>query len=259
MTHTDFPQLLTATNNVARFDRSIAALDLALKTRKIYNVEYEEIKRVLNRTLEQAWQALPIPYRELPEDISWFLYQRSVTSLHSLFSHHKQLASTQLEHPCIQLALKLVQEALPLAQAMKDAKEFVVKGRMPRPGNSPPKPVNPHKVVQTCPCCFRQIAVQNGRMVHHGYRRPGSGWQTSSCLGVRFPPLEVSLEGLEHLISSYEHQLKQLQTTLDENARQQKTPLHGVVQHFNHLKSEIQLLRTTLEKWKERHASAGIH
>ncbi len=258
MTHTDFPQLLAATNNVARFDRSIAGLDLALKTRKIYNVEYEEIKRVLNRTLEQAWQALPILYRELPENISWFLYQRSVSSLHSVFSHHKQLTNTKLEHPSIQVALNLLQEALPLAQAMKDVKEFIVKGRIPNPLNQP-KPGNPNKVVRTCSCCFRQIAVQPGGMAHHGYRRPGWGRQTNSCLGVRFPPLEVSLKGLEYLIEKQQKHLEDLQTVIQRGEQNHQIPRYGLSAQVAALRQEIPHLQKTLDEWKERHASADLH
>ena len=62
-------------------------------------------------------------------------------------------------------------EALPLAEAVVSLKDKVVKGRAPSTG--PAKPVNPNKIVKTCPCCFRQIAVTDGTMAHHGYQRPG--------------------------------------------------------------------------------------
>jgi hypothetical protein len=38
-------------------------------------------------------------------------------------------------------------------------------------------------------------------MAHHGYERPGFGWQTASCAAARsFRPLEVSSEGLAWLL-----------------------------------------------------------
>ena len=46
-------------------------------------------------------------------------------------------------------------------------------------------------------------------MAHHGYRRTGFGFQTASCPGVNFKPLEVSTEGLEWLISSVRNQYEQ--------------------------------------------------
>ena len=45
---------------------------------------------------------------------------------------------------------------------------------------------------KTCQICGRQILAKNGKIAHHGYRRPGVGWQTGSCEGARCLPLEVS-------------------------------------------------------------------
>lgn len=49
----------------------------------------------------------------------------------------------------------------------------------------------------TCQICGRSIKAKNGSIAHHGYRRPGEGWQTSSCMGARYAPLEVSYDVLE--------------------------------------------------------------
>lgn len=45
---------------------------------------------------------------------------------------------------------------------------------------------------KTCQICGRQIRAKNGVLAHHGYRRPGEGWQTASCEGARELPLEKS-------------------------------------------------------------------
>lgn len=63
--------------------------------------------------------------------------------------------------------------------------------------------VNPNKDVKTCPCCFRAIAVQGKTMAHHGYQRTGHGFQTASCMGIHYRPLEVSDEGLRAMIRVY--------------------------------------------------------
>ena len=47
----------------------------------------------------------------------------------------------------------------------------------------------------TCPVCERAIRVRAGKMVHHGYQRPGSGRIVGDCYGVGTPPYEVSSEG----------------------------------------------------------------
>ena len=69
--------------------------------------------------------------------------------------------------------------------------------------------VNPNKIIRTCSCCFREIALsKSGHMVHHGFQRPGDGYQTDSCFGISYKPLERSNEGLVAIIDVIEKQLE---------------------------------------------------
>lgn len=43
-----------------------------------------------------------------------------------------------------------------------------------------------------CQICGGDVLASTGVIAHHGYKRPGHGWQTSSCLGARFAPYEES-------------------------------------------------------------------
>jgi len=47
-----------------------------------------------------------------------------------------------------------------------------------------------------CQVCGRQIESQKGVIAHHGYKRPGDGWQTASCLGARYLPYQESCNRL---------------------------------------------------------------
>ena len=38
---------------------------------------------------------------------------------------------------------------------------------------------------RTCQICGRAIKASSGLIAHHGYERPGWGYQTTSCLGAR--------------------------------------------------------------------------
>lgn len=53
------------------------------------------------------------------------------------------------------------------------------------------------KVQTTCQCCGRAIKSKHGVIAHHGYQRPGQGWQTASCWGARKQPYEVTCEDLK--------------------------------------------------------------
>jgi hypothetical protein len=46
----------------------------------------------------------------------------------------------------------------------------------------------------TCPVCERAIRVRGGKMVHHGYARPGRGHIVGDCFAVNRAPYEVSCD-----------------------------------------------------------------
>ncbi|MDN8617994.1 hypothetical protein [Variovorax ginsengisoli] len=52
---------------------------------------------------------------------------------------------------------------------------------------------------------IRPIAVVGGeptaRMAHHGYTRPGHGWQTASCPGTKFMPLDTTDDGPRYMLA----------------------------------------------------------
>jgi len=54
-----------------------------------------------------------------------------------------------------------------------------------------------------CQCCSRAIHAALGTIAHHGYQRPGVGWQTASCFGAKRLPWEadraVVAEVIDHL------------------------------------------------------------
>lgn len=56
----------------------------------------------------------------------------------------------------------------------------------------------------TCQICGRAIKAANGLIAHHGYKRPGSGWQTSSCFGARWQPYEAARDAIPEAIKSLE-------------------------------------------------------
>jgi hypothetical protein len=76
----------------------------------------------------------------------------------------------------------------------------------------------------TCQLCGRLIRSKHGVIAHHGYTRPGGGWQTSSCDGTHHSPLEVSNAHLIETIADYE-KLCQRQTLRIESVRNEKEPV----------------------------------
>lgn len=51
-----------------------------------------------------------------------------------------------------------------------------------------------------CQICGRAIKSKSGVIAHHGYQRPGMGWQTNSCAGARHLPYDVAHDVLDREI-----------------------------------------------------------
>lgn len=191
-----------------RFAAAVRGLRIGLEQQAIRKVELDDAKRALGLAFEKAWErevAAPFfhagRFEQQPQEVRDLYWSMSASSLHGAISMQKKLDKAGLQGPVAEAMSRVLAEALPLAEAAAELKPLVVKGRAPNPAPPPPKE---HKNgTGTCSCCFSGIAITDaGRMAHHGYRRPGWGVQTSSCEGVRFPPLEVSTEGLEWLIET---------------------------------------------------------
>jgi hypothetical protein len=46
-----------------------------------------------------------------------------------------------------------------------------------------------------CSVCLQNIKLRGGKIVLHGYKRPGHGATEGSCFGVGYPPYELSDKG----------------------------------------------------------------
>lgn len=65
--------------------------------------------------------------------------------------------------------------------------------------------------VGTCGACWGRFRLQkNGRLVHHGYRRPGTGTVVDDCVGTHCLPFEVSTESAERFIDWVGHRLREM-------------------------------------------------
>lgn len=230
MTPENFPLLTSATRSASSFAMAINEIAEALKAGTIRNVVLNDAKHTLSSATYDGWRKHvqePFFYRgnyeTLPQEVIDLDNSISILGLHDVLATSRKLAKTKIQSNAVDAMRSFVNEVLPLAEAVASLKDKVVKGRVPSSG--PSQPANPSKVVKTCPCCFRPIAVLGTTMAHHGYRRPGTGWQTASCPGVRFKPLEMSSEGLEWLISILRSQLETARAAYRDRANKTCLPV----------------------------------
>jgi hypothetical protein len=65
------------------------------------------------------------------------------------------------------------------------------------------RPDTSTRFVGWCPVCQRDIKVRSGKLVHHGYERPGKGYIVGDCPGVGYEPYETGTGAADHYLSAY--------------------------------------------------------
>ncbi|WP_146039618.1 MULTISPECIES: hypothetical protein [unclassified Variovorax] len=201
--------------------KTIAA---AVEAGEIRNAVLQEAKSVLSNAVSEAWSRSVADRHfsgevwrngSMSEELQDLYYKVNVYGLHDVHAAAKRVAATKVEGPAVDAMRAVLQELLPLAQAVTGLKDKIVKGRAPTP---PRAPANPDQLRMSCGCCQRPIAVMGGeptgRMAHHGYTRPGHGWQTASCPGTKFMPLETTDDGPRYMLSMRVDQLRREEAVL---------------------------------------------
>lgn len=207
----DFPLLRAAARSPSRLDAAVTTIAAAVEAGEIRNVALQDAKSTLSDAVHSAWGRY-INDRHfsgevwrngsMTEGLQDLYYKVNVYGLHDVHAAAKRVAATKVEGPAVDAMRTLLQELLPLAQAVTGLKDKVIKGRAPAPVRPP---ANPDQLRMSCGCCQRPIAVMGGeptgRMAHHGYQRPGHGWQTASCPGIKFMPLETTDDGPRYMLA----------------------------------------------------------
>lgn len=66
----------------------------------------------------------------------------------------------------------------------------------------------------TCPACWGNYKLNDGRLVLHGYQRPGWGHVVGSCDAEKYPPAETSDSGFKMWLGKLETTLKLEEKTM---------------------------------------------
>lgn len=81
------------------------------------------------------------------------------------------------------------------------------------------------QAAMTCQCCGGKYLANRGRVAHHGYQRPGTGWQTRSCIGATYLPFEVSRDRLADAITMLANTISNLNIEIAD-VTAERVPLH---------------------------------
>lgn len=186
-----------------RLDRTVAELRSAVDAGRVPNALFVAAKDTINREVERQAEAFLAtgPHVAKHHQSDWWLAAYSASAFvygaHSIPTALKRADKAQ---GLREYAAFLKTELLPVHELVQAAKPLIVKrGDMPKVRTE--REIVDDAKRMTCQCCGRRILAETGTIAHHGYERPGTGWQTSSCMGAKELPFEVNRDALGRMIS----------------------------------------------------------
>jgi hypothetical protein len=128
----------------------------------------------------------------------------------------------------------------------------------------------------TCQICEREIKHKKGLIAHHGYKRPGQGWQTDSCAGAKNLPYEKSrdlipkvIEFIKIFIRKTENEIQNIKLKnlpvpnilLKDKFIESTNPSYKIRQeeHINRLEYQIKSAIKEKERLIKRYENWNLH
>jgi hypothetical protein len=235
-------------------------------TRQANKKTLDDCKGIINMTLTDVWEKCiwqdiylnryhdgDLKGTANPNDLE-VLHTSSTTYL-AIERIYKKHASKEHDSVMWKAIIPFAREAAPFKQAIEEAKTKIVMGRIKTPEMIAKKEasINPNQVRGTCTWCNRNIAIiTNQTMSHHGYQRPGWGYQTQSCSGMRYQCAEVSDVGYKEKLKFFKTQLIRLESEFDEL----KTATSFVVPVYRGKPKRIEKSVMSKYEWETQHKMA---
>lgn len=232
MTPTDFPTLFAniPERSARRLETTLTQIAAFQVEGLLIKAEFEAVKAAVSNAMDAAWEAvIGEGYRwggaaalsEKERDLAWSLGHPYP---HLVPGYLKRAKAFKGESAMRDAMVSLLEEMLPLSQALAALKPLIGK-RARQPSKTSIAQEERDAKAMTCQCCARKILAETGEIAHHGYQRPGSGWQTASCYGAKALPFEVDRERLGELIMAHRRNKASLEAYL-EALKAEKVPLN---------------------------------
>lgn len=205
-------QFATALATLAQYEADAVILKSELAELRTYG---------LNRGFEEAWDTLiRAPYIvagrwESLSDAELTIYNDlGRPEIHTTAGYLKRVtAATKAAGPMRSRMIEVLEALTPIA-ARAEALKAKVGKRAPKVTKTSVERDRRAAKTMTCQVCGRPILAETGAIAHHGYERPGTGWQTASCEGARHVPIEVSRDALTDHIVNVRRRLDQTRSHL---------------------------------------------
>jgi hypothetical protein len=225
VTDSPYAHTLIALAAPTRFSRStpedfIKALDVLARHEAeglVTKTEHDWLKAAFNNAFEKAWQgAVREPFyntgrweertpAEKELDGKLGLYPQT----HTVGGYLKKVEKAVVAAGPMRTAmLNILREIVPVGARVVALRDKIGKRPPSRTSKTAIAQAEREAKAMTCQCCGRGILAETGHIAHHGYQRPGMGWQTASCFGALALPFEVSRDALGDYIAAIEGRIE---------------------------------------------------
>lgn len=219
----------------------IDKLDTALAAKHIWNVDFTDMKFFFGKFLDKACEQAHGVYlannpirdgefsrrswgREFDElyyfhpQVNSFGKFRKLLGKANGVVQDRTLGDVQAKTLAVVAAFEYVYATFePLARKMTDLKQYIVKGRKPSEQVSDAD----RRTIEntgTCPICSKNVKLEGGKLVDHGFRVEGRGrgyaHKHGRCFGVGHKPIEVSPEGAQAYLVALRNQLLNIEAEI---------------------------------------------
>jgi hypothetical protein len=172
---------------IAGLTDAVAKLEAGIAAGVVRNADFVSCKEAINWAVDTAYDHYQDEYRDYGDGP---LVMGAYNVPSAIKYATKNRPRNYLERLAVLTAL------LPLHELIQRAKLMVVKRQTGPGAPKTAKQLEREACTMTCQCCGGRYLANTGTIAHHGYQRPGDGWQTASCIGAKFEPFEVSRERL---------------------------------------------------------------
>lgn len=245
---------------------AIDILEAGVAAGEIKNALYLDAKDTVNRAMEEAAEAFLAtgPHKQKHNQSDWWLAAYEAEA----FLHGAHYLPAALKRAQKAAGLKEYAAFLaalsPLAELLAAAKPLIVKRQTGPQAPKTAKQIEREAATMTCQCCARKYLANLGTIAHHGYERPGFGWQTASCMGAKWRPFEVDRGRLGDLIRILEEQRTRMRQSRAE-AKAEKFPITRSYEKRNPenwrkpIKVEVKLTRSNFEAEQKAHPDLRLY
>ena len=199
------------------FERSVGELKAAIEAGMVPNKMFVDAKSIINSAIEKAAESFLAsgPHVKGRDGKAhhmsdWWLaaydadaFARGAHVLPAALKRAKK-------HGELAAYAEFLSGLMPLREMLESAKPLIKKkGELPPVRSA--KQIADDAERMHCQCCGRAILANMGSIAHHGYERPGHGWQSASCMGAKFLPFEVDRARLGEMISFLKDRLVRME------------------------------------------------